>query len=997
MTLNGGTLATTAGVTNTHAFTIGASGGTIDVTTTGQYFFNTPNTLLGSGTLTVTGNGTLTANTGNLRLAQTNTFSGNVILQSGGILEYGVASAIASAGTITINGQGEAAVNTGVSLPNAITINGGTNSVISFENGTTGVFSGNVTLNANATIGLRDWYAYGTSTSGTFSGVISGSGFGITTNPGTSAGGVVTLTNANTYTGTTVISAGTSVQLGGGSTTGSISTSSAITDNGTLIINRSNAVAQGTDFSGAALTGTGGFTQAGTGTTTLSASNTYSGNTVVNGGELSVTGGSIGNSTQILIGNNGTGVGAAMYQSGGTVTNTSALGGGFQIGSSVGAAGYYNLSSGTINVGGEIDPGGSAGGAGTFGEFDMSGGTVNLPAIAGTYFLPNRGAAGEVSVVNISGGTVQISGGAAETNSGFNGLTANWGTGTQTATITISGTGQFLTPSLTVKPNLSDSATNVTTFNLNGGTLQTLGFGQAVSTTPTDEVGSVLNFNGGTLKAGNATNTTFLQGLTAAYVYSGNGTIDNNGQLITIAQPLLTPTGSGVSSVTVGTAGSGYVVPPQVTFTGGTGSGATGYATISPTTGAVTGIVVTNPGNYSTAPTGITLTGNVASGGTAASSFTVNSTINVSGGVTFQGSGTTTLSNANTYTGDTKVTAGTLALSNNLAMQNSAFDTSGAGKITLSVTTPTFGGLKGSTNLATAITTGYSNVTALTLNPGTGATDTYSGAVVNGAAGMTLTKTGAGTQILSGSSSYTGSTTILGGTLRAANTHAFGSGALAIKSGGTLALGADASTVGALTTAAGTFFGGGTYTPKIIGAGTGAAGMPAPQAGGTSTTFDEITMSALTVDSSTSTTPFAIILTAPATPPTTTFDPTKNYDWQIASITGAVSGAPIGSYLAVASNTGANLPVSGEQFTLDTSSFVAANTPPGIPASGNFFLELESLGGGGESLDIGYNATPEPGTALLLLAGALPMLTSRRRRRNISGMPVAVRDGSLLG
>ena len=128
--------------------------------------------------------------------------------------------------------------------------------------------------------------------------------------------------------------------------------------------------------------------------------------------------------------------------------------------------------------------------------------------------------------------------------------------------------------------------------------------------------------------------------------------------------------------------------------------------------------------------------------------------------------GTVNLSNANTFTGDTKVvTAGKLALSNNLAIQNSAFDTSGAGTLTLSVTTPTFGGLKGGTDLATAISTGYSGMTALTLNPGTAVTDTYSGAIADGAAGMTLAKTGAGTQILSGGNTYTGATLVSAGTL----------------------------------------------------------------------------------------------------------------------------------------------------------------------------------------------------------------------------------------
>ena len=100
------------------------------------------------------------------------------------------------------------------------------------------------------------------------------------------------------------------------------------------------------------------------------------------------------------------------------------------------------------------------------------------------------------------------------------------------------------------------------------------------------------------------------------------------------------------------------------------------------------------------------------------------------------------------------------------ALQNSALDTSGAGVVTITnYTMPTFGGLKGSTNLASVITTGYSNVVGLTLNPGTGVTNSYSGNITNGAANMTLTKTGAGTQVLGGTNTYSGSTIIKAGTL----------------------------------------------------------------------------------------------------------------------------------------------------------------------------------------------------------------------------------------
>ncbi len=125
------------------------------------------------------------------------------------------------------------------------------------------------------------------------------------------------------------------------------------------------------------------------------------------------------------------------------------------------------------------------------------------------------------------------------------------------------------------------------------------------------------------------------------------------------------------------------------------------------------------------------------------------------------------LNGANTFSGATKVNAGVLVLGNSLALQNSAIDTSGAGKINLSgITTATFGGLTGSSNLATVINSGYtSSVTAITLNTGASKSYSYSGIIADGATGMSLTKAGTGSQTLGGVNTYTGATTISAGTL----------------------------------------------------------------------------------------------------------------------------------------------------------------------------------------------------------------------------------------
>jgi autotransporter-associated beta strand protein len=145
--------------------------------------------------------------------------------------------------------------------------------------------------------------------------------------------------------------------------------------------------------------------------------------------------------------------------------------------------------------------------------------------------------------------------------------------------------------------------------------------------------------------------------------------------------------------------------------------------------------------------------------------------------LTKTGSGTWTLSGANTHNGFTKISAGTLTLANALALQNSPIDMVGSinGTATAGLkTTATalnLGGLSGTAspkNLSSIFTTtsgGYNGVTELKLNTRAAASHSYSGIIADGAAGMTLTKTGAGTQILGGNNSYTGQTLVSQGKL----------------------------------------------------------------------------------------------------------------------------------------------------------------------------------------------------------------------------------------
>ncbi|OYV06452.1 MAG: hypothetical protein CFE26_06235 [Verrucomicrobiales bacterium VVV1] len=135
------------------------------------------------------------------------------------------------------------------------------------------------------------------------------------------------------------------------------------------------------------------------------------------------------------------------------------------------------------------------------------------------------------------------------------------------------------------------------------------------------------------------------------------------------------------------------------------------------------------------------------------------------GSFTQAGSGTTTLNTVNTFSGVTTVSAGILELTNPLALQNSAIVTTGSGTVVFTgFTTPIFGGLSGTTGDLTTVIPGFASSTSLTINPLSGSV-TYGGVISDGAGGLSLTKNGAGTQILSGTNTYTGATIVNAGTL----------------------------------------------------------------------------------------------------------------------------------------------------------------------------------------------------------------------------------------
>ena len=138
----------------------------------------------------------------------------------------------------------------------------------------------------------------------------------------------------------------------------------------------------------------------------------------------------------------------------------------------------------------------------------------------------------------------------------------------------------------------------------------------------------------------------------------------------------------------------------------------------------------------------------------------LSATLSGSGGLNMVGSGTLTLAAADTYTGTTLVSGGTLGLSNALALQNSTLDTNGSGMLSFgSLPAATLGGLTGPGTLNLA----NSASIAVALSVGNNkASTTYSG-MLDGPG--SLTKIGTGVLALTGSSTYTGPTSINQGAL----------------------------------------------------------------------------------------------------------------------------------------------------------------------------------------------------------------------------------------
>jgi len=653
---------------------VSPSGVTV-INTNKDYSIEGAFSIIGAGRLTKDGPGLLTIgtsntysgdtliNAGTLRLATNNvipTGTGKGNLAVNGILELNGFSA----GVNGLNGTG-LITNSGV---NPVTLTAGNNNA-------SGSFSGAIRENAGAPLSLVKAGTGTLTLSGpveytgdtTVSGTLTTPSLGVNPASSLTLGGTLRLTSDSTNTGlvtlttslpTVEVDPGVVVQLGGsisgptniikmGAGTLEFSSNAVQISGGGLQVRQGTLVMNGSAFTNSGAVQDRVGNAAGDNATLVLTNNSQIVKSQnqwfqigLNGatGVVRMVDGLIQNVGGITIGNGGVG---ALYQFGGDIYS----GGEFDVSyQNAGGQGYYQLSGGTLTNATWIQ----AARGGGIGIIYQDGG-IMVVTNANGFVVGNNAGGSSTGVLYFANGYA----GANRMGVGWNGGSRGEATIAGNATVSIGSIGVLLNQA---------GGTNFSVLNLNGGTLQAPKiYKNAAGTGSTN----IVNFNGGLWQVTAAgtvmgTGAGGVGAVDSAFVHAGGAMIDDGGNAITIAQPLLAPFGSGVTSLSLGVASlGGYIGAPYVSISEGGGYGATAVALFDPHSGSVTGLVVTCPGvGYTSIPT-VTLTG-----GGAPDYLGATATIgaNTSGGLTKSGTGTLILSGANTYTGPTVVNAGQLRM-----------------------------------------------------------------------------------------------------------------------------------------------------------------------------------------------------------------------------------------------------------------------------------------------------------------------------------------------
>ena len=824
------------------------------------------NYALGTGTVTFASNSTTLKALANLNVTN------NIVLTTNGSIDSGAftltnSGVISGAGALTKAGTGTTMLTSSNTHTGGTTISAGAVAIsnsYALGTGTVTFASNSTTLNALASMNVTNDIVVSTLTntidSGAFtltnSGVISGAG--ALTKAGT---GTTVLSSSNSYSGGTTIRAGTLLFLnvsslyGGNSSlwtaaniivgsnataafvvggASSFTTSNITTLLGNLTTVNSNGLQAGSfigfdttagaftltnNFSNSTGTGGGaiGLSKLGTGTLTLSGSNSYSGATTVEGGQLYVTG-SISNAAALTVGSNNSGIGMVI-SGGGTVQNAAGTIGYTTTSSnnSVLVTGVGSLwsNSAALLVGNQgsgnslvISNGGKV--ANVSGEIGSSNTSSNNSVlVTGTGSLWTNGSTWTGN--KGSGNSLVISNGAVvrdtfayigfATNSSNNSVLVT-GSNSQLINATAvklgyAGSGNSLVISNGARVSGINGTVGETTNTATNNLLMVTGTGSQLNLSGGMTFGwagggnSLVISNGGTMTSVNTyignnasasnnsvlvtdtgsswTNTfnlTFWIGSSSA----GNSlVISNGGKVVTAGAGLgqyatssnnsVMVTGSGSlfsngASLTIGSIGGGTVTVAN----GGSIAGGTTIAASNGSTGTL------NIGSFGGSDTAGSITGSIGFGsGTGMINFnqtdsnTLTNIISGAGSVNQLGTGTTTLTGANTYSGVTTISAGALQIGN-----GGASGSLGSGAVT---------------DNASLIFNRSNALNVTNIISGTG----------------NLTQAGTGTTTLSGSNSYTGTTAITAGTLLFSNATSLYGGSNAYYTAANIIVGSNAT------------------------------------------------------------------------------------------------------------------------------------------------------------------------------------------------------------